>query len=245
MKTTAIIPSRMASTRLPGKPLLMISGKTLIQRVYESVSNTGLFNEIVIATDDENILKHCKDLNAKVIMTSTEHQSGTDRIYECLNKLDFETDLIINVQGDEPFITKAPLKDLISVFNDKSINIASLMYEIKDISEIQNPNNVKVITDSKGKAIYFSRSVIPYNRDNDSNLKYFKHIGVYAYTPEMLKTFVNLPKSNLESIEKLEQLRFIENGYPIRMVATDYKGIGIDTPEDLEKANMILKNIQE
>ncbi|MCK9330041.1 MAG: 3-deoxy-manno-octulosonate cytidylyltransferase [Candidatus Cloacimonetes bacterium] len=246
MHITAIIPARMSSTRLPGKPLIKIHNKTLIQRVYEAVKKTKLFDEIFIATDSEEIFNHINTLNAKAVMTSINHNSGTDRVYECLNNLkkdtNFKTDLIINVQGDEPFISKKELQPLISVFKDNNVVVASLMYQIEDRDEISNPNNVKVVINSDNDAIYFSRSVIPFNRDSTDKVKYYKHIGVYAYRPEALKTFINLNQSILENIEKLEQLRFIENNIPIKMILTDYKGIGIDTPQDLKNANMLISD---
>jgi len=234
MHKTAIIPSRLGSTRLPNKALIQIEGKSLIQRVYEAVARTHLFDRVTIATDHEDIYNHVKSFNAEVMMTSVSHQSGTDRVEECARNI--TTDLIVNIQGDEPFITKEPLELLINVFNDSDVQIASLMNVFDNNDDVLNPNNVKVITDINSYAIYFSRSVIPHNRDLSNDVIYYKHIGVYAFKPEALKLFVSLPVSNLEQIEKLEQLRLIENGYKIKMVLTDYKGIGIDTPEDLEKA---------
>jgi 3-deoxy-manno-octulosonate cytidylyltransferase (CMP-KDO synthetase) len=233
MHKTAIIPARLASTRLLNKALIQIEGKSLTQRVYEAVVGTQLFDRVIIATDHEDIYNHVKSFDAEVMMTSVSHQSGTDRVEECARSI--TTDLIVNIQGDEPFITKEPLELLINTFNDSDVQIASLM-NVFENDDVNNPNNVKVITDINSYAIYFSRSVIPHNRDLSNDVIYYKHIGVYAFKPEVLKMFVSLPVSNLEQIEKLEQLRLIENGYKIKMVLTDYKGIGIDTPEDLEKA---------
>lgn len=242
MHITAVIPARFSSTRLPGKPLHLIAGKSLIQRVYEAVFATNLFNKVIIATDHSDIYSHAKSINAEVVMTSINHQSGTDRVEECVRNI--ETDLIINIQGDEPFITKEPLKSLISVFNNKNVNVASMMHILLKDSDIQNSNNVKVVVDSFSNALYFSRSAIPFFRNDDIQIiriDYFKHIGIYAFRPEMLRKFVALPVSKLEKIEKLEQLRLLENGYKIKMVLTDYTGIGIDTPEDIEKAEQLLK----
>jgi len=243
MHITAIIPSRYSSTRLPNKPLRLIAGKSLIQRVYEAVLSTKLFDRIVIATDHEEIFKHALSFRAEVMMTSVAHQSGTDRIEECAKAI--KTDLIVNVQGDEPFITKEPLKKLIAAFACPQVNIASMMHLFEKTDDINNPNFVKVITDKNSDAIYFSRSVIPFDRDSSGDTAYFKHIGVYAFRPEMLALFVALPVSRLEQIEKLEQLRLIENGHKIKMVLTEYKGIGIDTIDDLERAILIAEKSDE
>ena len=237
MNVTAIIPARMASQRLPAKPLVKIAGKTLIQRVYEAVTNTELFDQVIIATDHQQIYEHAESFGAIVLMTSDRHQTGTDRIAECINKLNIGG-IIVNVQGDEPFITKAPLENLINVFKDKKIECASLMHVMDDHQEINNPNNVKVVIDKRSYAIYFSRSTIPFPRDNEP-VTFYKHIGVYAYRVDMLYSFVSMPQGVLEKAEKLEQLRLLENGFNIRMVLTDYKGIGIDTEEDLIKAKAL------
>jgi len=232
MHITAIIPARYASTRLPKKPLRLINGKSLIQTVYDAVVDTNLFNRIIIATDHHEIFTHVKSFNADVMMTSVEHNSGTDRIEECSRNIN--TDLIINVQGDEPFITKEPLEKLILATHDCSVfHAASLMTLFSKDDDVQNINFVKVVCDVNSDALYFSRSVIPCDRDKEGNVVFYRHIGVYAYKPEILKEFVRLPQGNLEKIEKLEQLRLLENGYKIRMVLTDYNGIGIDTEDDL------------
>ena len=239
MHVTAIIPARYGSTRLPVKPLKLIGGKSLIKRVFEATNQTNLFNDIIIATDHEEIMVHAKGFGANVKMTSLDHQTGTDRIEECARNL--KTDLIINVQGDEPFICKEPLQKLIQAFNDPPVQVASIMSLFSNIDDIANPACVKVIFDNNYDAIYFSRSIIPFNRDHQINIPYYKHFGVYAYRPELLKIFVSLPAGKLEQIERLEQLRLLENGYKIRMVLTDYNGIGIDTPEDIILAESILK----
>jgi len=238
MNVVAVVPARYASVRLPKKPLQMLKGKSLIQRVYEAVLSTQLFDRVIVATDHPEIYSHCMTFGAQVKMTSPTHASGTDRMNEVVS--DLTTDLAINIQGDEPFITREPLKLLIDAFFDESVVCASLMHPFADIADVQNPNNVKVIVDSRSDAIYFSRSVIPYDRDYTQNITYFKHIGVYAYRPETLKQFVALPKGRYEEIERLEQLRLIENGINIKMVLTDYYGIGIDTPEDLILAEKML-----
>jgi 3-deoxy-D-manno-octulosonate cytidylyltransferase len=239
LKTIIVIPARFSSTRFPGKPLVKLAGKAIIQHVYEAVQ--GLNLPIIIATDNEIIEKSVKAFGAECVLTSDKHQSGSDRIAEVVK--DREYDLIINVQGDEPFIQIGPLKELILAFNDKSISLASLMHKLTSPAEIENPNNVKVVCGTDNKAIYFSRSPIPFNRDKKSHVTYFKHVGVYAYTKKALLEFVKLPMGKLESIEKLEQLRFLENGYKIKMVETTYTGIGIDTPEDLLEAEEYIKNL--
>lgn len=239
MRIIAVIPARYGSSRFPGKPLALLNNKPIIQQVYQQVKKSGLFDEILIATDDSRIYEEAMKFNANVVMTSSKHQSGTDRIAEACDKFESDFDIVVNIQGDEPFITKKPLQDLISVFKDKNIQVGSLMHRLE--SEINNPNNVKVITDNDGFALYFSRSVIPYNRDGLKDILYFKHVGVYAFRRKTLYQFVNLPPSSLEKIEKLEQLRLLENNIKIKMVETNYKGIGIDTPEDLVKAEKIFK----
>lgn len=237
LKTIIVIPARFASTRFPGKPLVNLANKPIIQRVYEAVQ--GLNLPIIIATDNEIILKKVKEFGADCVLTSEHHQSGSDRIAEVVENRDY--DLVINVQGDEPFIQIEPLRELIRAFEDQSISVASLMHKIDSAHDINNSNNVKVVCGSNQQALYFSRSPIPYNRDNTSGVTYFKHVGVYAYIKKALLEFVKLPLGKLEQIEKLEQLRFLENGYKIKMVETNYTGIGIDTPEDLLAAEEYLR----
>ncbi len=243
MKKIAIIPARYQSTRFPGKPLAILGNKTIIKHVFEAVKSTELFDTVIVATDNEKIFQEVINFGGEVIRTSENHISGTDRIAEVVKtkfQLLDDNDIIVNVQGDEPFITKKPLQSLINVFDNPIIEVASLMHELSEISEINNSNNVKVVVDSNSNSLYFSRSPIPFNRDN-TEVIYFKHIGVYAFRKRTLLQFVKLPISNLENIEKLEQLRLLENGIKIRMIVTDYTGLGIDTPDDLEKAKEILK----
>jgi 3-deoxy-manno-octulosonate cytidylyltransferase (CMP-KDO synthetase) len=245
MQKLAIIPARCASTRLPAKPLYQIAGKSLIHRVYDAVRSTDLFDRVIVATDHVDIYNHVLSFGAEVCMTDVSHISGTDRVAECVDiladEIDTENLVIVNVQGDEPFITREPLSALIDVFSGCTVKCASLMHEMTDAKDIENSNFVKVIVDKNSDAIYFSRSVIPHDRDK-TGVRYYKHIGVYAYRYDMLKTFVNLPTSNLELVEKLEQLRLIENGYRIRMVLTEYQGIGIDTIDDVKNAEGKLAN---
>jgi 3-deoxy-manno-octulosonate cytidylyltransferase (CMP-KDO synthetase) len=235
MKTIAVIPARYASTRLPGKPLAMLAGKTLIQRVYEAVTDTKLFDKVIVATDDKRIKTVVTNFGGDCRMTSPDCQSGTDRIAEAVRELDFE--IVVNVQGDEPFITREPLANLLAEFNYPEVEVASLMTQITEEEDILNPNCVKVVCDNNKDAIYFSRASIPFDRDSSGNFAYMRHIGVYAYRREVLFRFIQLEQGELEKIEKLEQLRLLENSYKIRMIESDYTGIGIDTPEDLMKAN--------
>ena len=239
MKIIAVIPARYDSTRFPGKPLKLLFNKPIIQHVYSKVVDSELFDDVIVATDDQRIFDAVIQFDGKVMLTSKKHQSGTDRVAEICSKID--CDVVVNVQGDEPFISKKPLEELVKVFNDEEVEVASLMHKIT--SDIENPNSVKVVTDNQNFALYFSRSVIPFRRDSKSqNPNYFKHIGVYAFRKDALLKYVNLPLSKLEKAEKLEQLRLLENGVKIKMVETDYTGIGIDTPEDLKKAEQIIQS---
>jgi 3-deoxy-manno-octulosonate cytidylyltransferase (CMP-KDO synthetase) len=239
-KTIAVIPARYNSTRFPGKLMEVLGDKTIITTTYQNVVETGLFDEVFVATDSEMIFDEITRNGGKAVMTG-QHETGSDRIAEAVQNID--CDIVINVQGDEPFLKKEPLKQLIDVFtNDekKEISLASLKIQLKESEEIQNPNNVKVITDNNGFALYFSRSVIPFHRDLDFEVKYYKHIGVYAFRKEALIKFSSLEMTPMEISEKLEQLRYLENGMKIRLVETDFVGIGIDTPEDLEKAKTLI-----
>jgi 3-deoxy-manno-octulosonate cytidylyltransferase (CMP-KDO synthetase) len=241
MKIIAVIPARYASTRFPAKLLQDLCGKTVILRTYEAAVKTNLFDDVFVVTDSNLIFDEIVANGGKAIRSVKEHESGSDRIAEAVH--DMEVDLVVNVQGDEPFIDKKTLEELIQVFkNDttKNIDLGSLMFEIKDVAEINNPNNVKVITDQQGFALYFSRSVIPYPREEQVGVRYMKHIGIYAFRKEALLDFYRLPMLSLEASEKLEQLRYLEYGKRIRMVETSHSSIGIDTPEDLEKARQLL-----
>jgi 3-deoxy-manno-octulosonate cytidylyltransferase (CMP-KDO synthetase) len=233
MIIVAVIPARYAATRFPGKLMQMLGNKTIIRHVYDNTVSTDLFNDVFVVTDSDIIYKEIKDSGGKVIISKKEHESGSDRIAEAIAEMNI--DVIVNVQGDEPFIKKEPLEKLVRLFNDDSIQVASLMRKISK-EEATNPNNVKVVTDKLGYALYFSRSIIPYKRDEKMNTEYFLHVGVYAYKKDTLMNFTKWPQSSLEKIEKLEQLRYLENGIKIKMAETEYNNIAIDTPEDLERA---------
>ncbi len=241
MKIIAVIPARYASTRFPAKLMQDLGGKTVILRTYEAAIETHLFDDVFVVTDSDLIYNEIISNGGKAIMSIKEHESGSDRIAEAVENMD--VDIVINVQGDEPFINKKPLEQVIQIFRndtEKKVDLASLMFEIKEKSEIENPNNVKVIVDQNGFALYFSRSVIPYPREENVGVRYMKHIGIYAFRKEALMDFYRLPMLSLEASEKLEQLRYLEYGKRIRMVETDHGSIGIDTPEDLEKARKML-----
>ncbi|HNQ42979.1 MAG TPA: 3-deoxy-manno-octulosonate cytidylyltransferase [Candidatus Cloacimonadota bacterium] len=233
----AIIPARYASSRFPGKALALLGGKPVIQHVYERVLASGIFSTVAVATDDERIASAVCAFGGQCIMTDAALASGTDRIAAALQEFRCSEDSIIfNVQGDEPLISTEPLAALLAAFDDPEVEMASLMSRMDAADEPGNPNQVKVVVDKSYYALYFSRSIIPYDRDGGQDYGYMRHIGVYAYRQAILQRFVSLPPSKLETMEKLEQLRALENGIRIKMVATDYQGIGIDTPEDL--ANM-------
>lgn len=239
-KVIAVIPARYNSSRFPGKLMEILGDKTVISTTYQNVVETGLFDDVFVATDSELIFDEISNNGGKAVMTG-EHETGSDRIAEAVQNID--CDIVINVQGDEPFLKKEPLKQLIQAFSNddkKEISLASLKIQLKEFEEIQNPNNVKVITDNIGFALYFSRSVIPFLRDQDFDVKYYKHIGVYAFRKEALLEFSELPMLPLETSEKLEQLRYLEYGKRIKMIETDFVGVGIDTPEDLDKAKQLI-----
>jgi len=237
MNIVAVIPARYAATRFPGKLMQMLGKKPIIRHVYDNTVATGLFNDVFVVTDNNIIYKEINENGGKAIMSKKEHESGSDRIAEAVAEMD--VDIIVNVQGDEPFIKKEPLEKLVRLFNDPGVQVASLMRKISR-EEAGNPNNVKVLTDRSGYALYFSRSIIPYQRDEKMNAGYFLHVGVYAYKKDVLMSFTKWPQSTLEKIEKLEQLRYLENGIKIKMAETDYNNIAIDTPEDLERAKSSL-----
>lgn len=241
MKIIAVIPARYASTRFPAKLMQDLCGKTVIRRTYESAVNTKLFHDVFVVTDSILIYDEIISNGGKAIMSVKEHESGSDRIAEAVQNLD--VDIVVNVQGDEPFINAEPLAKVIEVFRndfDNKVDLASLMVEISDEEEINNPNVVKVVVDQSGFALYFSRSVIPYPREKNVGVRYFRHIGIYAFRKQALLDFYRLPMKSLEASEKLEQLRYLEFGKRIRMVETSHIGIGIDTVEDLEKARRMI-----
>ena len=232
-----MIPARYGATRFPAKLMQDLCGKPVIVHTYERVADTRLFDEVYVVTDDDRIEKVIREVGGKVIRSKKEHNSGSDRLAEASRDLD--VDIIVNVQGDEPFTDKENLQKVIDIFAKdltKSIAVASLMERITDPDDIANPNNVKVVVNRFGEALYFSRNIIPFPRDPNTKVSYYKHIGIYAYRKEALQQFTELPPSLLEETEKLEQLRYLENGFKIRLALTDIPTIGIDTPEDLERA---------
>jgi len=243
MKIIAVIPARYASTRFPAKLMQDLGGKTVILRTYEAAINTKLFNDVFVVTDSDVIFEEISSNGGKAIKSINEHESGSDRIAEAIQNL--AVDIVVNVQGDEPFIDEDPLQKVIDVFkndSDRQVDLASVMREITNEEDINNPNNVKVVVDQNNFALYFSRSVIPYPREKNVGVRYFQHIGIYAFRKQALLDFYNLPMQSLEASEKLEQLRYLEFGKRIKMVETTHVGIGIDTPEDLEKARQLLEH---
>ena len=241
MKIIAVIPARYQASRFPGKLMQVLGEKTVIATTYQNVVETGLFDDVFVATDSEIIFEEINKIGGNAVMTGN-HETGSDRIAEAVR--DIECDIVVNVQGDEPFLKTEPLKQLISVFNDdfeEKISLASLKIKLKNTEEIENPNNVKVISDNDGFALYFSRSVIPYPREIHPDVAYFKHIGVYAFRKNALLNFAQLPMKPLEISEKIECIRYLEYGMKIKMIETDFVGVGIDVPEDLEIARAILQ----
>jgi len=246
LRFVGIIPARFASTRFPGKPLVDIGGKTMIQRVYEQVSTA--LNDVYVATDDQRIYDAVIKFGGKAIMTSDQHKSGTDRCYEAFSKLDEWFDVVINIQGDEPFIQPEQILELQRCFDEEETQIATLAKVITEkdgLDFLNNPNNPKLVINSRNEAMYFSRSVIPYRRGAEpedwiSLHSYLKHVGIYAYRADVLRELTLLKQSPLEIAESLEQLRWLENGYRIKVGFTDVETVGIDTPEDLEKVKDLL-----
>ena len=242
MKIIAVIPARYASTRFPAKLMQDLCGKSVIVRTYQATIATQLFDDVFVVTDSEIIYNEIVTNNGKAIMSIKNHESGSDRIAEAIQNID--CDIVINVQGDEPFVDKKSLEQLLSVFENDSeskIDLASLMRHITDIDAINNPNNVKVVVDQSMFALYFSRSVIPFPRETDVGVRYMQHIGIYAFRKQAMLDFYSLSMQTLEASEKLEQLRYLEFGKRIKMVETNHVGIGIDTFEDLEKAKILYK----
>ena len=247
LKFIVIIPARYASTRFPAKPLALLGGKPVIERVYEQVK--GVVERVVVATDDERIYQAVEAFGGEVVMTSTEHRSGTDRCWEAYQKVGQQYDVVINVQGDEPFIAHSQLRAIMACFEDEATDIATLVKPFAEedgLAALENPNSPKVVLDAASRAIYFSRSVIPYVRGVERSewLKehtFYKHIGMYAFRADVLREITALPQSTLEKAESLEQLRWLENGYKIGVGISDVETVGIDTPEDLERAEEFLK----
>lgn len=242
MKIIAMIPARYAASRFPAKLMQDLGGKTVITRTYEATVATNLFSEVYVVTDSKIIYKEITDNGGNAIMSHKEHESGSDRIAEAVANVD--CDIVVNVQGDEPFTERESLKKVLSVFNEdveNEIDLASLMVEITDWDEINNPNTVKVIVDQKNFALYFSRSPIPFPRDKNVASRYFKHKGIYAFRKQALLDFTTLPMQFLEASEKIECIRYLEYGKKIKMVETNIQGVEIDTPEDLERAKKLWK----
>lgn len=239
MKILGVIPARYASTRFPGKPLLELKGKTMIQHVYEQSKKSTQLTRVIVATDDERIFNHVRSFDGEVVMTSSEHQSGTDRCVEVMNSLDETYDAIINIQGDEPLIRPAQLDLLAFCFNDDDNEIATLATKVRQMDLLFDPSKVKVILNTNGDAIYFSRYAIPYQpKPADQWLdshEYLKHVGIYGYRADILKEIGKIPTSSLEKAESLEQLRWLENGYNIKVKITEFDSIAIDTPDDVER----------
>lgn len=237
MKVIGFIPSRYGSTRLKAKPLSLILGKTMINRVYENVRLSKKLDDLFILTDDERIANVVENFGGKVIYTNKDCNSGTERIISVLDS--FDCDIVINIQGDEPLVNSNDIDALIDAFSDQNVNVATLIQRIDN--SLDNPNVVKVVLDNDKNAIYFSRYPVPYNRDNIKDIKYYKHIGIYAYKVSVLKKFKDM-HGVLDNIEKLEQLRFLENGYKIKTVETNNTYISIDVEEDLKKVENFLQN---
>jgi len=240
MNIVALIPARYAATRYPAKLMQQLGNKTVIRHTYDNTLATGLFNDVWVVTDSPIIFNEITQHGGKALMSKKEHESGSDRIAEAAEQLD--VDIIVNVQGDEPFVQKQPLQKLLdAIRNDESVQVASLMQVLNDEKLINDPNYVKVAVNNKMDALFFSRSVIPYQRDKNVNPVYYEHIGVYAFKKQALLQFTKWPITPLEAAEKIECLRYLENGVPLRMVVTEYMGVEIDTPADLERAGQLLQ----
>lgn len=234
MKTVAMIPARYAATRFPGKLMQSLMGKSVIRHTYDATIATGLFDEVVVVTDSKIIFEEIINNGGRAVMSKKEHESGSDRIAEAA--ADMDVDIIVNVQGDTPFVKKQPLQDLLEQFNDPTVQVASLMQILTEQKDIDDPNFVKVVVDRNMNSLFFSRAVIPFPRDKDFATIYYEHIGVYAFRKQALMNFTQWPVTPLEAAEKVECLRYLEYGVPLRMVVVDYMGVEIDTPEDLKRA---------
>jgi 3-deoxy-manno-octulosonate cytidylyltransferase (CMP-KDO synthetase) len=238
MKKIAMIPARYAATRFPAKLMQLLKDKTVIRHTYDNTVATNLFDEVMVVTDSEIIFNEITQHGGKAIMSIKQHESGSDRIAEAIAGM--EVDIVVNVQGDEPFVQKQPLEKLLKVFDDENVQVASLMQVLYDEKFINDPNYVKVAVDKNMNSLFFSRSVIPYARDKNVAVTYYEHIGVYAFRKQSLLNFTNWPITPLEAAEKIESLRYLENGVPLKMVVTQYMGVEIDTPADLERAAKLL-----
>jgi 3-deoxy-manno-octulosonate cytidylyltransferase (CMP-KDO synthetase) len=237
-KIGAFIPARYAATRFPAKLMQMLGDKSVIRHTYDNTKATGLFDEVYVVTDSEIIFNEIVANGGKAIMSKREHESGSDRIAEAIENLDI--DIVVNVQGDEPFVKREPLEKVLACFEDPRVQVASLMQVLTNPASIEDPNYVKVAVDKNWNALFFSRSVIPYPRSTDTAMTYYEHVGVYAFKKQALIDFTNWPMSPLEAAEKIECLRYLENGVSIKMAVTHYMGVEIDTPEDLIKAAALL-----
>lgn len=238
MKFIAMIPARYAATRFPAKLMQMLGSKTVIRHTYDTTVATQLFDEVFVVTDNDIIYNEIINNGGKAVMSKRHHESGSDRIAEAIAGMD--ADVVVNVQGDEPFIQKEPLEKLIRLFDDPAVKVGSLMRKIEDSNELSNSSCVKVVVNKNNDALYFSRSVIPFAANAGIEASYFLHIGVYGFRKETLLQFTQWPAAKLEQLEKLEQLRYLENGIPVRMTLVDFKTVAIDTPEDLERAKLLL-----
>ncbi len=238
MKYIAMIPARYAATRFPAKLMQLLGGKTVIRHTYEATIATRLFDDVIVVTDSDIIYNEITTHGGKAVMSKKTHESGSDRIAEAAAGMD--VDVIINVQGDEPFIKKEPLEKLVRLFDDSSVQVGSLMRKIEDNDELTKSSSVKVVVNKNNDALYFSRSIIPFPANINADIPYFLHVGVYGFRKETLLNFTQWPVAKLEQAEKLEQLRYLENGISIRMALVDFKSVAIDTPEDLEKAETLL-----
>jgi 3-deoxy-manno-octulosonate cytidylyltransferase (CMP-KDO synthetase) len=238
IKVGAFIPARYAATRFPAKLMQMLGDKSVIRHTYDNTKATGLFDEVYVVTDSDIIFNEIVDNGGKAIMSQKAHESGSDRIAEAIENLDI--DIVVNVQGDEPFVKRAPLEKVLACFEDTTVRVASLMQVLTNPASIEDPNYVKVAVDKNWNALFFSRSVIPYPRSTETAITYYEHVGVYAFKKQALIDFTNWPMSPLEAAEKIECLRYLENGVSIKMAVTHYMGVEIDTPEDLIKAAALL-----
>lgn len=238
MSIIAMIPARYAASRFPGKLMKKLGDKTIIRHTYDNTAETGLFDEVWVVTDSDIIYNEITSNGGKAKMSVEEHESGSDRIAEAIRDMDL--DVIINVQGDTPFVQKKPLEQLIGLFDDKEVQVGSMMRAIREKAQVENPNIVKVVVDNHMNSLLFSRSVIPYPRNTESAITHYEHVGIYGFTKKALLQFTQWPITPLEDAEKIECLRFLEHGIPLRMTVVDFEGVGIDTPEDLQRAAAFL-----